>query len=300
MNRLLVPLALALLGALVLAACGAGAPATAPTPTDTPAGAPANTPAPTDAPAATTPPAGTGGPTDAGAPAGGALAGTSWVLTNLNGQPPAADTQITLTLEADGLFGSDGCNRYRGSYTADGDTITVGENLAGTMMACPEPVMQQAAAYQAALKAAATFKIEGEQLTLFDAAGAPLATFAAQSAALAGSSWTVTAYNNGNQAVVGVLAGTTLTLEFTDTTVGGSSGCNSFSGGYEAADGTLTVGTLASTQMLCAEPAGVMEQETQFLQALATAATYRVEGDQLEIRTADDAMVLTATRTPTP
>lgn len=280
MKGLLAPLALALLGALALSACGAGTPANAP--------ALAPTDVPTDAPAPTDDPAGDS--------AGSLLAGTAWVLATLDGQPPAPDTQITLSFDATDLAGSDGCNHYRGSYQADGDTISIAENLMGTLMACPEPVMQQASAYQAALKGAATFRLDGQQLTLLDAAGAPLATFDAQSTELAGTSWTVTGFNNGKQAVVSVLNGTTLSMEFADGQLGGSAGCNTFATTYEVSGDSLTVAPAAATRKLCPEPAGVMDQEAQFLQALATATAYRVEGDTLEICTADGALAVTATR----
>jgi heat shock protein HslJ len=268
MKGLLAPLVLSLLGVLALSACGAGTPA--------------NTPTPTGAP----------GSDAAGSP----LAGTAWVLATLNGQPPVPDTQITLSFDVTDLAGSDGCNRYRSSYQAVGDTIRIAENLMGTMMACPEPVMQQASGYQAALKGVATFKVDGQQLTLFDAAGASLATFDAQSTELAGTSWTVTGFNNGKQAVVSVLNGTTLSMEFAGGQLGGSTGCNSFDTTYQVSGDSLTIASAAATAKLCPEPAGVMDQEAQFLQALATAATYRVEGDTLEIRTADGAIAVTATR----
>jgi len=48
-----------------------------------------------------------------------------------------------------------------------------------------------------------------------------------------------------------------------------------------------------ATKKTCARPAGVMEQETQYLKALATAATYRMDGDRLELRTADGALAVT-------
>ncbi len=44
--------------------------------------------------------------------------------------------------------------------------------------------------------------------------------------------------------------------------------------------------------MACAEPEGIMEQEQEFLAALATAATYRIQGNMLEMRTADDALAM--------
>lgn len=53
---------------------------------------------------------------------------------------------------------------------------------------------------------------------------------------------------------------------------------------------------MASTLKACLEPEGLMEQETEFLTALSTVDTYRVEGSQLEMRTADGAIALTLTR----
>jgi heat shock protein HslJ len=47
---------------------------------------------------------------------------------------------------------------------------------------------------------------------------------------------------------------------------------------------------------MCAEPEGVMEQEQMLLAALETVATAQVEGDRLELRRADGALALSATR----
>jgi hypothetical protein len=48
-------------------------------------------------------------------------------------------------------------------------------------------------------------------LTLKDQAGAAVARFVAEPQGLAGTSWDVTGYNNGRQAVVSLLAGTAIT-----------------------------------------------------------------------------------------
>ncbi len=131
------------------------------------------------------------------------------------------------------------------------------------------------------------------QLALFDADGKALATFTQQSADLAGTSWIVTGYNNGQGAVVSVITGVELTADFgADGTLSGSAGCNRYTATYEVSGTGLKIGPAAATRMACAEPAGVMEQEAQFLQALATAATYRLEGDRLELRTADGALAV--------
>ena len=226
-----------------------------------------------------------------------ALAGTSWILATLDGQPALADTTVTLNFENGRVAGSDGCNNYTAPYTADGTNLKIQQPIASTMMACPEPIMKQATAYMKALEQTTTYKVDGEQLTLYDASGKALATFTAQSTELAGTSWQVISYNNGKQAVVSVTLGTTLTADFgADGMLSGSAGCNSYRAPYTTDGKKISIGSAATTRMMCAEPPNVMEQETQYLQALSTAATYRIDGSNLEFRTADGAIAATYRR----
>ncbi len=94
---------------------------------------------------------------------------------------PIAETQITADFNNGALSGNGGCNAYSGAYTAADGAITV-MPLAVTMMMCVEPegVAEQEAAYLAALQAAARYTLDGGQLTLTDAAGAPLVVFVVQ------------------------------------------------------------------------------------------------------------------------
>jgi heat shock protein HslJ len=227
-----------------------------------------------------------------GSQSGGDLVGSFWALSELNGQPLVAGTGISAQFTAEGqVGGSAGCNRYRGAYTTSGNQITFDSALAATMMMCDQAVMDQEAAYLKALGEAKTFAVQGEKLTLKAGDGTVLAVFQAQSQDLAGSRWQATAFNNGSQAVIGVLEGTTLTLEFDkEGNLSGSAGCNNFNGPYQLDGDQLTVGPLASTMMMCEDPQGVMEQESQFLAALQSAGTYLIEGDVLELRTKDDAL----------
>lgn len=90
--------------------------------------------------------------------------------------------------------------------------------------------------------------------------------------------------------------GPTLTLDFHHgTEVGGFAGCNHFGGSYSAADGTLTIGDITQTLQLCEAPAGVMEQETDYLELLANAARYTVTDGTLEIQNEAGETILTFT-----
>ena len=47
-----------------------------------------------------------------------ALNGSQWTLVNLHSQAALSDTLVTLNFEDGKVTGSDGCNRYRGTFTA--------------------------------------------------------------------------------------------------------------------------------------------------------------------------------------
>lgn len=141
--------------------------------------------------------------------------------------------------------------------------------------------------------------LQFEQDRVSGSDGSVRATLVPQSKSLAGS-WQVSAYNNGRQAVVSPLLGTVLDLSFLgDGRIGGSSGCNRYSAKIQVEGSQVAISTPLSTRRLCSTPAGVMEQERQFLAALAAVATLRHEGQRLELRRADGALALILQRLPT-
>ena len=221
---------------------------------------------------------------------GGDLTGQVWVLSELSGNSPVSGTTITALFTKDGkVGGSSGCNSYSGEYTTSGSSITFKAPMAMTMMACPDDVMTQETAYMKALEAAKKFSVKGDQLTLSDGDNKALAIYKAQSQELSGTSWEVTSYNNGKQAVKSVLVDTTMTANFgEDGTLSGNSGCNEYNGPYKVDGDKIDLGPFASTRMACDQP--VMDQETQYLAALETAAKYQIMGNVMEMRTADGAL----------
>lgn len=226
-----------------------------------------------------------------------ALSGSNWVLSTLNGQLPLADTTITLQFGADGsVSGTDGCNRYTTTFTTSRSTISI-EPAASTMMACPPAVATQATDFMAALSAANHYQLRGGQLILLDGTTV-LATFVAAKEDLAGSTWLVTGYNNGRDAVVSPLLGADIIINIDDANlISGNGGCNDFFAQIQAAaNGAIEIGSIGATRRNCANPAGVMEQETEFFAALESAATFTVEGDFIELRNADDAIAVQMVR----
>lgn len=221
------------------------------------------------------------------------LDGTEWVLTTMPGRTLIADSFVTLRFEDGRVSGTDGCNRYSGAYTASDLQLQFDGSMATTMMACAEPLMEQASAFMAALAQVRSYRIAAGQLVLLSASDALLANLQRQDQALAGTAWQVTGINNGREAVVGVLSSTTLTMKFSaDGKISGSAGCNNYVANYTFTAATLEIGPAAVTRKMCSNPATVMEQEQQFLKALETVATAQQEAGRLELRTKSGALAV--------
>ncbi len=230
----------------------------------------------------------------------GQLLNKGWTLVALADDAPVPANQVTLRFEEDGsLGGFDGCNRYRGSYSVQGVSLTISKELALTMMACPEPLAGSASAYAGALERTASYLVEGKRLSLRDSALKEVAGFEADDPGLAGTHWKVLSYNNGKQAVVSLIGGTRITADFAeDGRVSGSAGCNRYFSTYEIAGESINIGRAGTTRKLCRAPEGVMDQESAYLRALNSAATYRREGERLSLRTADGALAVSLVQDP--
>ncbi len=228
------------------------------------------------------------------------LTGTGWQLVTLNDQPTVPNTVVTADFGAAGkLSGSAGCNSYNTTYTTNGDNITINPQIATTMMACPDPIMQQETTYLQTLPKAAKYQIAGDDLTLRDAGGTAIATYHTVSQSLSSTSWDVISYNNGKGGVVSVINGTQLTALFGAAgALTGSAGCNDYNATYQTNGDKITIGPAATTRKFCETPAGIMDQETQYLTALTTAATYSISGNKMEMRTAAGALAATFQRKP--
>ena len=220
---------------------------------------------------------------------------SAWTLDWVPGFQLPAQPLATLRFEGGRAAGSDGCNRFTTPFTRNGSQLQFGSKAAATLMACPPEVMQVANTFGAVLYETRSYRIDYDTLTLLNAEGKPLAQLKEQADRLAGTSWQVTGVNNGRQAVVSVLNGTSLTMVFgSDGKLSGSAGCSNYNASYRAEGSVLSIAAPAATRMMCAQPEGRMEQEAQFLAALASASQARREGDRLELRTADGALAVNA------
>lgn len=226
---------------------------------------------------------------------------TDWSLSALPGQSEPLPGTATLQFEGGKVYGSDGCNRYAGTYTSTGTEFSMGEYSIVTKKACTEPVMRLAEAFMAALRTSNGLLLAAEKMVLLDARGNALATFLPQPDALAGTSWHVTAYANGRNAMVGAKGGTRLTLNFEPRgKLGGSAGCHVYAARYTLDGKALDIGPTTVTGTSCTRPAGVMAREARYLKALASTASYRMQGDRLELRNRNGGLVVTLSATENP
>lgn len=101
--------------------------------------------------------------------------------------------------------------------------------------------------------------------------------------ALPGTSWRLLTYQLAQP-----IERTTITLTFEEETLGGSAGCNQYGGGYQLEGSLITIRRLRTTTMFCMGPAGVMEQESMFLQLLQSVNRLELQGGQLHLSGPDD------------
>jgi heat shock protein HslJ len=97
---------------------------------------------------------------------------------------------------------------------------------------------------------------------------------------LAGVTWTLVSYGDPSSPQ-SVLSNAPITLTFAETGVAGSAGCNQYNGSFQFDNDTLTVGELVTTRMACED--AVMTQETAYIAALQSAASFAVTDGQLQI-----------------
>jgi heat shock protein HslJ len=87
-----------------------------------------------------------------------------------------------------------------------------------------------------------------------------------------------------------VIRGTVLTLSTYEDSAGGYDGCNHFFGSHEDGspvdkpDGTISFPGFGQTLVLCEYPRGTVAQQDRYLETLADARQYQVQGHRLQIR----------------
>ncbi len=106
------------------------------------------------------------------------LNGTSWVLTQLQGKAVSSKQAPTLVFADGKVSGNASCNSFGGEYKrGSGDSLKL-EQMMSTLMACvDDSLMKQESTYLGALGQVAKYKLENDQLFMYDQGGQLLAQF---------------------------------------------------------------------------------------------------------------------------
>ncbi|MGW0758020.1 META domain-containing protein [Streptomyces sp. NPDC002814] len=197
--------------------------------------------------------------------------------------------------------GTVGCNHFGADVDIEGDTVKVSD-LAMTLIGCEGAVGEFeekfVGVFEGNLKAAVQERDGTKTLTLTSGNGdrITLREGAAQTApALQGTRWTIDTLLSGksdDSTAVSLPEEAKAHLTLTkNNTVTGSLGCNTFNAKATVKDGTIEIGPLATTRMVCSGP--VMKTERELTEILSGKVSYLQKHKSLTI-TADSGEGLVA------
>ena len=239
------------------------------------------------------------------------LEGTYWRLNSMGSVEsptiPSKDNEFIAQFlpQAGGpsglVIGTTGCNDYNAPYLANVTELRVGLPNLTNNTACSPDFWETEQQYFLGLNAASTYRILGNTLQIPYDEGRQALNFTAfvPVITLPPTGGPLTPLNNTSWWLVTmgpnpVLPGTQVTATFainTDGetgTISGSGGCNNYNAPIT---GVLTLGPVASTNKLCPEPPGLMNQEARYLSALQSATGFTQAYNQLLINTRNGLLV---------
>lgn len=204
------------------------------------------------------------------------LANTTWKLDAVNNASASSEQAAVVYFGSQGaLLGTTGCNILSGNYQTSGSSIEISINVVSAFT-CSDALKVQEEALVQTLTQASTAQGTAEQLTLTNPDNSLTAKFThVPPAGVSGTSWKLSGFNNGQGAFVDVFSGTEITAIFgEDGTLSGTAGCNSYTTQYQVDGSSITISMPASTMMMCSEPSGIMEQESQYLASIQKATSF--------------------------
>ncbi len=216
--------------------------------------------------------------------------------TNGDVQPLVAGSRIRIGFSDGQLSVAPGCNSGGGSYSiADGRLVA--DVMAMTEMACDDALMAQDDRVLELLSGRPLLTLDGDSLRIAsDTVELDLLDreVADPDRPLVGTRWNLTSLYDGDS-VSSVPVGVIAWLEFDDTDVQGSFGCNTGSGSYTREGSVLTFGPLMTTERACEAPDG--EVEGRMVSVLDGATDLAIEAGALTIMRGDVGLGFTAAAT---
>jgi heat shock protein HslJ len=219
-----------------------------------------------------------------------ALAGHTFLSTEVVGQDLVAGSQITLTFDESNVAANAGCNTMTGGYKVADGKLQVSQ-LAQTQMAC-EPLSDAQDRWVAELLSSdPTIALTDTTLTL-EGSGTTV-TFAdrislSPQTRLDDTSWLIKSLEtNGTttQAPDGA------EMSFSNGSVQVVTGCNTASGSADVQNETITFGPMVTTLMAC--EAALQKWQDDLLAFLQGSVAYGITGDNLVLGKAGSTLTLT-------
>lgn len=190
--------------------------------------------------------------------------------------------RVTMTIAGSEINGTAACNGYGGVVSIDNGEFVIGE-VFSTMMACEPPVMEIESAFHIGLSAVTdaaragdTLLLTGPNVELQFELVPPVPT-----AQLFGTTWVLEAIISGETASSTHPAAEPATLVFSgdDTFVGGT-GCRQLSGQFVVSGDTVQITSFRADGDCGAD---VASQDGQVISALEGGFTVQIEGDRLTL-----------------
>jgi heat shock protein HslJ len=109
---------------------------------------------------------------------------------------------------------------------------------------------------------------------------------------LEGVSWSLDSLLNNEGEAVCALPNAEVTALFQDGRISGNADCNNYAAEYVSNGSNITIGPMISTLMMCVDE-GVSRQESDYLKALNSSASYNISGNLLVIMNFNGTVILT-------
>ena len=243
------------------------------------------------------------------------LSGALWRLVSLGDvtspQPPVEGSRFTAQFSiipgspSGVLSGTSGCNEYTAAFAASVDELKINPPVSTKSKTCVPGLSDQEELYFLALNDASFYHISGNTLVIpYDDDKQALVFEGTQLEEaqrpplndLNGTTWYLWFIDSAP-----VMAGTSISASFAinrdgaSGTISGSAGCNSYVASFGQ---NLGVEATLNANQVCSKPAGIMEQESDYVNLLSHAYGYWVTGDQLIVNTGRGALTYRTSRPP--
>ncbi|KOV51382.1 lipoprotein [Streptomyces sp. AS58] len=226
------------------------------------------------------------------------LTGVHWTVDSVtvDGKKHDAPTDAHVTIDDSGRAqGNYGCNHFSAKAAFDGDRVRIGDATV-TEMACEDaPMTFEETLARTLADGSLRTQVTNGRLTLTTDTGDTVRLSEEKAAPLKGTKWTVTSLGQGEvaQSLPKEAEGRAyLTFDEKAGRVDGRLACNKFNADATVRDGRITLGTAATTRMMC--DASLMDTEMRMLRLFDSTVSYRLDHRTLTL-TSENGESVTAT-----